>query len=441
MQRVFVLSSKKHPLMPCHSAKARALLRDKKASIFKRYPFTIILHERDEGDTQPLEQKVDTGSKVTGIALNLHGKYGIKTIFAANLKHRGHHVSDSLTSRAQQRRARRARKTRYRQPRFLNRAKPKGWLAPSLLSRVHNCETWTFRLIKIAPITDIALETARFDMQIMDNPNISGIEYQQGTLMGFELREYLLQRDKHTCQYCGGASNDNILNLDHKHPRAKGGSNRVSNLIISCVTCNEAKNAMLLPEWLSKINRSKSKLNLARQARLPKIIANKTNTLRDAAAVNTIRYKVGDVLKKTGLPTTFWSGGRTKKNRTEQGYNKDHWVDAACTGITGEKVYISRKLIPLTITATGHGSRQMCRVNQYGFQRTRAKQQSRIHGFTTGDIIIANVPSGKKKGIYTGRVAVRASGYFNITTNNATVQGINYKHCQTIHCRDGYHYH
>lgn len=440
MQRVFVLSSKKHPLMPCNPARARALLREKKASIFKRYPFTLILHDRDSGGVQPTELKLDPGSKETGLAINLHGKNGIKTIWAANLAHRGHQVSEAITAKSQQRRARRSRKLRYRKPRFLNRTKPKSWLAPSLMSRVHNCETWAYRLSRAVPITHISTETVRFDMQLMANPAISGVEYQRGTLLGFELREYLLQRDKHTCQYCGGESGDSGLNIDHKHPRARGGSNSVSNLIISCVTCNEAKNATLLPQWLIDIKKSKSKLNKARAVRLPKVIANKTNTLRDAAAVNATRYKIGAVLKETGLPTTFWSGGRTKKNRTEQGYHKDHWIDAACVGKTGEKVTIPSALTPLMISATGHGSRQMCRVNKYGFQRTSAKQNSRVQGFRTGDIVTAVVPTGKKKGLYSGRVAVRASGYFDITSNKNKVQGINYKHCQIIHGRDGYNY-
>ena len=108
-------------------------------------------------------------------------------------------------------------------------------------------------------------------------------------------------------------------------------------------------------------------------------------------------------LKATGLPTTFWSGGRTKKNRTEQGYQKDHWIDAACVGQSGEKVFIPSTLKPLIITATGHGSRQMCRVNKYGFQRTGAKQASRVYGFKTGDIITATVPKGKKAGKHIGR--------------------------------------
>ncbi|MFT5674602.1 MAG: hypothetical protein ACI808_000524 [Paraglaciecola sp.] len=376
MQRVLVLSSKKHPLMPCNPARARALLREKKASVFKRYPFTIIMHHRESGDTQKTELKYDPGSKTTGVALNIHGKNGIKTVWAANLSHRGHSISEAITSRADQRGGRRSRNLRYRQKRYSNRARPKGWLAPSIMSRVHNCDTWAYKLIKSAPITDIVVETVRFDMQLMANPDISGVEYQRGTLLGFELREYLLQRDKHSCVYCAGASGDEILNIDHKHPRAKRGGNSVSNLVVSCRTCNEEKGALLLTDWLLKIKKSKSKLNKARAIHVPKIIANKTNSLRDAAAVNATRYKIGEVLKEAGLPVTFWSGGRTKKNRTEQNYQKDHWIDAACAGSTGERVSIHPLIKPLLIKATGHGSRQMCRVNKYGFPRTKAKQNS-----------------------------------------------------------------
>ena len=440
MQRILVLSSKKQPLMPCCPARARALLRDKKASVFKHYPFTIIMHERESGDAQKTELKYDPGSKTTGIAINIHGKNGIKAVWVANLSHRGHAISEAITSRSQQRRARRSRNLRYRKPRFLNRAKPKGWLAPSILSRVHNCETWAYKLIKSVPITDIVIETVRFDMQFMANPGISGVEYQRGTLLSFELREYLLQRDKHSCVYCAGVSGDPVLNIDHKHPRAKGGSNSVSNLVVSCRKCNEEKGPLLLVEWLLKIKKSKSKLNKSRAINVPKIIANKTNSLRDAAAVNATRYKIGEMLKETGLPVTFWSGGRTKKNRTEQLYLKDHWIDAACAGSTGEKVFIHPLMMPLLIKAFGHGSRQMCRVNKYGFQRTSAKKNSIVNGFKTGDIVIAKVTSGKKIGQYKGRVAVRATGFFNITTNNSTIQGVSHKHCQLIHNQDGYQY-
>jgi hypothetical protein len=127
MQPVLFLSSKKYPLMPCSSARTRVLLREKKASVLTQ--FTIIVLHRDQGNTQKTELKLDPGSKTTSIAINIHGKTGIKTVWVPNLSHRGHAISKSIKSRAQQRRARRTRKLRYRQPRFLNRNKPKGWLA------------------------------------------------------------------------------------------------------------------------------------------------------------------------------------------------------------------------------------------------------------------------------------------------------------------------
>lgn len=137
---------------------------------------------------------------------------------------------------------------------------------------------------------------------------------------------------------------------------------------------------------------------------------------------------------------TFWSGGRTKKNRTEQQYRKDHYIDAVCVGESGVFVYIPPRITPLLIKALGHGSRQMCRVNKYGFQRTTAKKNSNVNGFKTGDIIVANVPKGKKTGRYQGRVAVRATGFFNITTNQITTQGVSHHHCRVIHHQDGYQY-
>lgn len=441
MQRTFVLDKNKQPLMPCHPARARKLLKSGQAAVYRQYPFTIILKNRDSGKIQPLEAKFDPGSKTTGIALNLYGKKGIKTLWAANLTHRGHQISESLTSRRATRQARRNRKTRYRQARFDNRSKTSDWLAPSLLSRVYNCETWAKKLIRFSPVTHMAVETVRFDMQKMTNSDIQGAEYQQGTLAGFELREYLLFRDNHTCQYCRGASNDSILNIDHIHPRAKGGSNSVKNLIIACRTCNEAKGSLSIREWQCKESKGRSKLSKARTLAIPKIMSNRFNSLRDAAAVNASRFKLGNSLKGLGLPVTFASGGQTKFNRTQQSYEKDHWIDAACVSESGRNIYISPKLSPLMISAKGHGSRQMCRVNKFGFPRTTAKQNSSVHGFKTGDIVLAQVPSGTKQGTYPGRVAVRANGYFNVTTDNSVVQGISHKHCRLMHASDGYSYH
>ncbi|MHC5828208.1 MAG: RNA-guided endonuclease IscB, partial [Nostoc sp.] len=147
---------------------------------------------RPDSIVSPLRLKIDPGAKTTGIAL-VNDATG-EVVVAAELKHRGFAIRDALTSRRQLRRGRRARITRYRQPRFLNRTRPEGWLAPSLQSRVDNIKTWVQKLCRFAPITAISQELVRFDMQLMRNPDIQGNEYQQGTLQGFETREYLLEK-------------------------------------------------------------------------------------------------------------------------------------------------------------------------------------------------------------------------------------------------------
>lgn len=440
MQRILVLDKHQQPLMPCHPARARALLKKGKAAVFRRFPFTIILLSRAGGETQPLEIKVDPGSKVSGVAVNLHGQDHIKTVWAANITHRGHQVKDALASRAAQRGARRSRNLRYRAPRFDNRARPAGWLPPSLMSRVHNLNTWCLRLQRLSPLSHGTVETVRFDMQKMSNPDITGAEYQRGTLAGFELREYLLFRDQHTCQYCRGQSGDEILNLDHTHPRARGGSNSVTNLVVSCRRCNEDKGNQLLSDWLAHSQAKKGALHRARVVGITQVMGGKSVRLRDAAAVNATRYKLVAILKESGLPITVASGGQTKFNRIAQSYVKDHWIDAACVGDSGAQVSISPALQPLLVSAKGHGSRQMCLSDRYGFPRTSAKENSVVRGFKTGDIVSARVTKGIKIGSYLGRVAVRASGSFNITTQQGTVQGIGHQYCRLLHASDGFQY-
>ncbi|MDJ0747353.1 MAG: RNA-guided endonuclease IscB, partial [Xenococcaceae cyanobacterium MO_167.B27] len=146
-------------------------------------------------------------------------------------------------------RGRRSRKTRYRKPRFLNRTRFKGWLAPSTEHRVLTTMTWVNRLIKYVPINSIAIELVRFDTQKLDNPEISGVEYQQGTLYQYEVRQYLLEKFNRTCAYCG--SRDVPLEVEHTLPKSKGGSNRVSNLAIACVPCNQAKSNLDIQEFLA----------------------------------------------------------------------------------------------------------------------------------------------------------------------------------------------
>ncbi|MBD2002323.1 MULTISPECIES: RNA-guided endonuclease IscB [Cyanophyceae] len=419
---VFLLDANKRPLDPIHPGAARHLLNQGKAAVFRRYPFTIILKECcQDVPVCGLELKLDPGSKVTGIAI----KQGNKIIFGAELQHRGHQIKDALLSRRQLRRVRRNRLTRYRKARFLNRTRPKGRLAPSLSHRVLTIITWVRKFQRLAPITSIVQELVRFDLQLMQNPEISGVEYQQGELQGYEVRQYLLEKWGRKCAYCGV---ENVpFEVEHIQPRSKGGSDRISNLALACHPCNEAKGNQDIRDFLA----SKSDV-------LSRILKQAKSPLKDAAVVNSTRWALFNALKTTGLPVTTGTGGQTKFNRTRFNLPKAHWLDAACVGNIKILKLLTKK--PLLIAAKGHGTRQMCGTDKYGFP-TRHKSRVQIHkGFQTGDIVRARVTAGKKIGSYVGRVLCRASGSFDITTTTGRVAGISHKYCKAIHRKDGYSY-
>ena len=186
---VFVLGYDGQPLMPCTGKRARLLLERGRARVKRIKPFVIQMKDRSVNDCllQPLEVKLDPGSKTTGICLSRTEQGVVNVIGLMELEHRGNTISRALTSRAACRRGRRSRNTRYHQPRFLNRTKPKGWLAPSPRHRIETTMTWVRRLCKWAPVASLAVERVKFDMQRMQDPEISGVEYQQGTLYGCEL--------------------------------------------------------------------------------------------------------------------------------------------------------------------------------------------------------------------------------------------------------------
>ena len=422
MQRVFVVSNTRQQLMPCTPARARMLLREKKAAVLRRYPFTIVMKDRAEGDTQPIEYKADPGSKTTGVALVAdYAKRGKTVVWAGEIYHRGQAIKDALDSKRAIRRSRRSRKTRYRAPRFDNRTRRDEWLPPSLMSRVHNVKTLGLRLQRVSPLTSIAVETVRFDMQKMVNPEISGVEYQQGTLAGYEVKESLLEKWGRKCAYC---NKKNLpLQIEHIIPKTRGGTDRVSNLTLSCGDCNQQKDNQTAVEFGH-----------------PEVQKHALAPLKDAAVVNATRYAIGNVLKTLGLPVSFWSGGRTKFNRTQQGYPKAHWLDAACVGESGEHVRLDPTMHVLQVKAMGHGCRQMCRMDRFGFPRTSAKGTRIVKGFRTGDIVRAVVPSGAREGTHVGSVAVRTRGSFNIRTASNVVTDISYKHCSVLHRADGYNY-
>jgi 5-methylcytosine-specific restriction endonuclease McrA len=421
---VFLIDANKTPMNPIHPAHARELMESGKAAVFRRYPFTLIVNRIVENIVNyPLTLKIDPGSKVTGISLVNNRD---EVIWGMELEHRGQFIKDALESRSSVRRGRRQRNTRYRQARFLNRARSKSWLAPSLMHRVLTIETWVQRLIKFAPIAEIKQELVGFDMQQMENPEISGTEYQQGTLAGYEVREYLLEKWGRKCTYC---SKEGVpLQVEHIQPRAKGGSDRVSNLCLACEKCNQKKGTKDLKDFL------KGKIDLAslilKQAKAP---------LKDAAAVNATRWKLFETLKSTGLPVSTGTGGHTKYNRTRLNLPKEHWLDAACVGMTETLKIVTSKI--LKVKATGMGGRRRCQTDKLGYPQ-KYRPLRPIHGFSTGDIVKTVIGKGVNAGTYMARLCPYSNGNGEIyPTNGKKRIGIKLEYVvKAIPRKDGYSY-
>jgi len=428
---VFVLDRQKNPLMPCSEKRARLLLARRRAVVVRVYPFTLRLKDRTGGTVQKVVLKIDPGSKETGLAVSRVSAQGEHVLCLIELIHRGRQISKALGQRRGCRRRRRSQ-LRYRAPRFNNRTKPKGWLAPSLQHRVDTTTSVIKRLRALVPVTSISQELVRFNLQQMENPEISGVEYQQGTLLGYEVREYLLEKWGRECAYCTAI--DTPLEIEHIVPKSNGGSNRISNLTIACHHCNEEKDTQTLADFFKTSSRLKDKQN-----RMDNVLIQCKRPLRDAAAVNSTRWDLFQSLKTTGLPVNVGTGGQTKFNRQRLGIPKTHAFDAVCVGVV-EHVFDWEKPT-LRIKATGRGSYKRTRLTKHGFPRGYLMREKSVHGFQTGDMVRAIVPIGKKEGTWLGRVAIRKTGSFNIQTSGGAVQGIHHRHCQLMQRADGYGYH
>ncbi len=415
---VAVLDRNGQPLMPCHPARARELLGKGRAVVVHLTPFVIRLKDRSVADSvvDGVQVGIDPGSRHTGIAVFGFGAttgQARRGLFTVQIDHRGRQISANLTSRAQLRRGRRSRNLRYRAPRFLNRARPEGWLAPSLDHRVHSTMSWISRLTGWFPVTGWHQELVRFDMQQLRNPEIFGTQYQQGALAGFEVREYLLAKWGRKCAYCGatGVGPTGVpLNIDHIHPKARGGGNAVSNLTLACIGCNLRKGARDVRDFVTD------------PARLARILAQAKRPLADAAAVNSTRWALHQALTATGLSVATGSGGQTKFNRTQFGLPKSHTLDALSVGDVAGIASWPRQVH--LASSTGRGSYARTRSDRYGFPRLHLTRVKRHFGFATGDLVTAVVPTGTKVGRYTGRVSVRASGRFYIATTWGVVQSL-----------------
>ena len=300
---VYVINKHGEALMPCKPRKARMLLKQKKAKVVKRTPFTIQLLHGSSGYKQDISLGVDAGTKHIGLSATTEKK----VLFEGEVQLRTD-IQKLLATKREFRRARRNRKTRYRMPRFLNRKKDKGWLAPSVQHKVDSHIKLIDRVHDILPIKHITVEVAQFDIQKIKNPHIEGVEYQQGAQLGFwNVREYVLFRDKHTCQRCKGKKKDKILNVHHIESRQTGGDSP-SNLITLCKACHHHIHKKGLEHTIKRSEKS----------------------LRDTSQMTVMRWFIYNGLKEIYPHAKLTYGYITKNTRIQNNLEKSHMVDARC---------------------------------------------------------------------------------------------------------------
>ena len=404
---VYVISKNGQPLMPTGNyAKVRILLKNKKAKVIKRCPFTIQLAYDSTNYTQDITLGVDAGSKHIGLSATTKDK----VLFESDVELRND-IVDLLSTRRQNRRTRRNHKTRYRKQRFNNRRRKDGWLAPSIQNKVNTHLTVIRRVHEILPITKIIVEVASFDIQKIKNPTISGTEYQQGEQLDFwNVREYVLFRDGHTCQCCKGKSKDKILNVHHIESRHTGG-NAPNNLITLCETCHTGfhKGTVKLPKTIKR-----------------------GMSFRDATFMGIMRLYFYNKLKEIYSNVNLTYGYITKNTRIENGLLKDHYIDARC--ISGNPLAVSDGTVYYQKKIRCHNRQIHKNTILKGGIRKRNQADYEIKGFRLFDTI-------KYKGntyIIFGR---RTSGFFDIRTldgkkvNNGSVSC---KKMQLIHPNSNY---
>ena len=302
---VYVLNKDGHPLMPTdRHGKVRRMLRNGEAKVVRRCPFTIQLLYEAEDNVQEITLGVDSGSKTIGLSATTDSK----VLYEAEVELRND-IVELLATRRELRRSRRNRKTRYRKPRFNNRTRPEKWLAPSVSQKVQTHLTVVEKVCHILPISKILIETASFDIQKIKNPEISGTGYQQGEQLNFwNVREYVLFRDGHSCQCCKEKSKDMILNVHHIESRKTGGD-APNNLITLCETCHKKYHAG--------------------EIELPKTIM-RGMKFQDTVFMGIMRWACYNELKTRYPNVSMTFGYVTKNTRIENGLPKTHYIDARC---------------------------------------------------------------------------------------------------------------
>ena len=304
---VYVLNKDGQPIMPTQNhAKVRVLLKNNKARVINRCPFTIQLLYECDNQTQPVSLGIDAGSKHIGISATTESK----VLYEADVELRND-IVDLLSTRHEARRTRRNRKTRYRKPRFNNRVstKKQGWLAPSIKQKIQSHLTVVDKVNKILPVSKTTVEVASFDIQKIKNPDVEGTDYQQGEQLGFwNIREYVLFRDGHVCQCCKGKSKDKILNVHHIESRKIGGD-APNNLITLCETCHKGYH--------------KGKIKFPKEIK-------RGMKFKDATFMGIMRWAFYNKLKELYPNVSLTYGYITKNTRIVNGLSKEHFIDARC---------------------------------------------------------------------------------------------------------------
>ena len=381
---VYILNRHGQPLMPCHPRKARLLLKKGKAQVVKMVPFTLQLLYGSSGYKQEISLGIDAGTQHIGVSATTEQH----VLFEAEVQPRTD-VQVLLATRRQLRRGRRSRKTRYRKARFLNRKKPEGWLPPSIEHKVEGHIKIIALVHELLPINKTAIEVAQFDVQMINHPEIEGVEYQQGPQLGFwNTREYVLARDGHQCQWCKGKTKDSILNVHHIESRKTGGDSP-DNLITLCETCHDL------------LHRTHQEHKIERKSR----------GFRDATQMGILRWSIYRKAKGLFPRVSLTYGYITKHTRITHGLEKSHLIDARC--ISGNPQASSDGSWYL-MKMVRRNNRQLHKTTiKKGGKRQRNTAPKYVHGFRLFDCVnYLGAPC-----YVFGR---RSSGYFDLRTLDGT---------------------
>ena len=381
---VYVINKHGQPLMPCSPRKARLLLKEGKAKVIQRTPFTIQLLYGSAGYKQPISLGVDAGTKHIGVSATTEKQ----VLFEAEVQLRTD-IQELLSTRRAFRRTRRNRKTRYRKPRFLNRRRSTGWLAPSVQNKVDSHVQVIKHVAKILPISSVTVEIAQFDIQKIKSPDIAGTEYQEGDQMGFwNVREYVLFRDQHACQFCHGKTKDKILNVHHIESRKTGGDSP-GNLVTLCETCHDR----------------------IHQESLTHLFQRHQESFRDAGQMTVMRWFIYRGIQKVFLAAKLTYGYITKNTRITNGLEKNHRVDARC--ISGNPNAKPSETTYLIKRVRGQNRQLHKATILKGGVRKANKAPQYVMGFQLFDKVRYN----GREGFIFGR---RARGYFDLRLLDGT---------------------